>query len=145
VPDLNPGAGGVPFVRLLAATSAPANPAVSGHGDTARLDQSNAAEVAEAYYIVTMSKVGGYRGFSYFRDVCTRETNPGIRTGSVPLEFRCQRIAKSTGEQCRCPRVRGTTLCRTHGGKRPGMKMSRAKQLRLAARLRAERPDHWVD
>lgn len=90
-----------------------------------------------------MAKIGGYRGFSYFRDVCTRETNPGLKFGSVPEKYRCKRIAKSTGLRCGCYRVKGSTVCRTHGGKRPGLKMSRAKELRLAARLRGERPAHY--
>lgn len=88
---------------------------------------------------------GGYRGYSYFR-VCKPEDHPGVYFGSLPDHLRCKRIAKSTGERCRCMKVKGSTLCRTHGGKRPGMKMSRAKELRIAARLRGERPKHyWCD
>jgi hypothetical protein len=88
----------------------------------------------------------GYNGYAHFRDGCTRETNPGKLLGNVPDKCRCNNTAKSTGERCKNVRVKGDTRCRTHGGKRPGMKVSRAKQLRMAARLRGERPKHyWCD
>jgi len=72
------------------------------------------------------------------------EEIPGIRLGNVPDRWRCSRVAKSTGERCRCLAVKGKGVCRHHGA--GGKKLSRAKMLRQAARLRGERPaNYWCD
>jgi hypothetical protein len=39
----------------------------------------------------------------------------------------CAKIAKSTGQQCRCNAVQGRTLCRHHGGTRWAMRDALAK------------------
>ena len=88
-----------------------------------------------------MSKVGGYRGFSYFRDVCTRETNPGVKLGSVTDKYRCTATAKNSGARCTQFRVKGQKVCRFHGAQ--GVKPSRAKLRRIGARLRGERPSGY--
>ncbi len=92
-----------------------------------------------------MAKVGGYKGYSRFRELkLAGEPMPGYRFGSLPLHLRCTCTAKATGGRCRNPAAKGQTLCRTHGAK--GLKMSRAKALRLAARMRGERPkNYWCD
>jgi hypothetical protein len=71
------------------------------------------------------------------------EDLPGIRLGNVPDQLRCTAKAKSTGERCQNPRVRGKGICRLHGA--GGKKLQRSKMLRQAARLRGERPAHWED
>lgn len=87
-----------------------------------------------------MSKRGGYKGFSHFR-VCGREKLPGHRFGNVPDHARCTAHAKSTGKRCENFRVIGQKVCKNHGAR--GLKPTRAKMLRLAARLRGERPAHY--
>jgi hypothetical protein len=84
---------------------------------------------------------GGYRGYSYFRTVTAAE-NPGMKFGSLPDHCRCTAKAKSTGERCKDMKVKGQTVCRRHGAK--SLKATRAKMLRLAARLRGERPKNYT-
>jgi hypothetical protein len=78
----------------------------------------------------------------YFSRIALEDI-PGIRLGDVPDQFRCPAKAKSTGERCQNPKVQGKRTCRVHGA--GGKKLQRAKVLRQAARLRGERPAHWVD
>ena len=79
----------------------------------------------------------------YFSRIALEDI-PGIRLGDVPDQFRCTAKAKTTGQRCQNPRVKGKGTCRMHRGS-PGKKPTRAKVLRQAARLRGERPAHWVD
>jgi hypothetical protein len=84
-----------------------------------------------------------WSGYSYFRTVSAAE-NPGMKFGNLPDHCRCTATAKSTGERCRDMRVSGQKVCRRHGAK--GLKPTRAKMLRLAARLGGERPkNYWCD
>jgi len=77
--------------------------------------------------------------FQHFKYLTPAEI-PGIRLGSVPDRWRCRAKAKSTGERCQCLAVKGRATCRHHGS---GSKKTRAGMLRMAARLRGERPEAY--
>lgn len=46
----------------------------------------------------------------------------GVKQGNPNNASRCNAKAKSTGQQCRAPAMRGKLKCRLHGGKSTGAK-----------------------
>jgi hypothetical protein len=90
-----------------------------------------------------MTAVMAWSRYSFFKQCKERgDPLPGIRAGSVPAKFLCTAKSKRTGKGCQCPRVKGQKVCRHHGAQ--GLKPTRAKLLRAAARLRGERPAHYT-
>src|SRR5262245_5357551 len=61
------------------------------------------------------------------------------------LPTRCVATSRSTGERCKMAPMRGTTVCRKHGGKAPQVQRKAQQRIALAEALtRGERRHPWL-